>query len=119
MKATPIVGDYAPEIVTDPDEIARMQEGLDKARELNAVRMVKGEFLRQSDVAYKCLCCTPAVRVIVTDDGLGREQYTCPMTRLTMRVMECRPMPETDPRTGKTILVERPTYAAGYIRLRG
>jgi hypothetical protein len=119
MKATAILGDYAPEVITDPDDIARIQAGLDRAREINSVRMIKGEFLRQSDVAYKCLCCTPAVRVITTPDPDGREQYTCPATKITMRVMECRPLPRTNPRTGETEYIPTPTYAAGYIRLKG
>ena len=74
---------------------------------------------RENDVRYKCTCCTYAKRVIITLDPGGVEQYTCPETRITMRLAPCRPMPYTDPRTGRTEYRDASTYMAGHIILRG
>ena len=42
---------------------------------------------RESEMS-RCSCCFPiASKTIVTADPLGREQYTCPKTRITMRYM--------------------------------
>jgi hypothetical protein len=106
-------------VITDPDEILRIQERLDKAREMNAIRMIVGERLRQSDVAFWCLCCTPAQRVLTTLDPSGEEQYTCLRSKVTMRKMDCRPLPFTDPVTGRTEYKDASTYVAGHLRLPG
>jgi hypothetical protein len=107
------------EVITDSDEMARIQERLDKAREMNSVQLVKGERLRQSDVAHRCLCCIPSTPVFVSSDGRGHEQYTCLISKVTMRFMECRPLAFTDPVTGRTEYRDASTYVAGHIRLPG
>lgn len=104
--------------ITDANDIARVQERLDKAREMNAHRMFTG-FLDETDVSSTCLCCTFPKRVLATLDSNGYAQYTCPESRITMRYMPGRPMPFTDPQTGRTELRESGTYVAGHIRLRG
>ncbi len=49
-------------------------------------------FFRESEMR-RCSCCFPiASRTIVTLDRSGREQFTCPKTRITMRWHEMRPI---------------------------
>jgi hypothetical protein len=107
------------EVITDPSEMARIQERLDKARAVNSIQMIKGERLRQSDVAYRCLCCTPSLPVLTTLDPSMYEQYTCLASKITMRFMPARPLPYTDPATGRTEYRDCSTYVAGHIRLPG
>ena len=107
------------EVITDPGEMARVQERLDKAREMNTVQLVKGERLKQSDVAYRCLCCIPSTPVLTTLDERGIEQYTCLVSKTTMRYLPARPLPYTDPETGRTEWRDASTYVAGHIRLPG
>jgi hypothetical protein len=107
------------EVITDPAEVARIEERLAKARAANAIRMVVGERLKQSDVAYHCMCCTPSRPVLATLDPQGEEQYTCLATKITMRKMRCRPLPFTDPVTGRVEYRDTSTYVAGHLRLPG
>lgn len=102
--------------IFDPAEIRRLDEKLKKANE-KAPKMVR-ELLKQSDVKYRCTCCTHKQRVIITLDPSGREQYTCPKTRVTMRYAEMRPLPFTDAR-GRTQYREAGSYMAGHLILRG
>lgn len=47
-------------------------------------------FLRESEMR-RCSCCTPiASRTLVTIDPNGREQFTCPRTKITWRFHEMR-----------------------------
>ncbi len=41
---------------------------------------------RESEMR-KCQCCTPAKRTIITLDPQGYEQYLCPRSGITMRVV--------------------------------
>ena len=81
--------------------------------------LIPQPFFRESDVRYKCTCCTYAKRVIITVGPGGVEQYTCPETRITMRLAPCRPMPYTDPKTGRIEYKDAGTYMAGHLVLRG
>ena len=86
-------------------------------RERGMPEVIAMPFFRELDVRYRCTCCSPSKRVIVTLDPSGYEQYTCPVTRITMRLMPCKPLPYTDPRTGETKYRDGSTYAAGHINL--
>jgi hypothetical protein len=87
-------------------------------RERGGPELIAQPTFSQSDVRYRCTCCSPAKRVIITVDGSGYEQYTCPETRITMRLAPCKAMPYTNPRTGRTEYKDASTYMAGHLIIR-
>jgi hypothetical protein len=110
-----IVPEYTKEAVFDINEQQRIQERLD-ALGAKYSRVVVKSRLSQSDVRYKCTCCTFPKRVIITLDASGNERYTCPETRITMTLMQCRPMPYTAA-DGSTQFRDASTYAAGHLHI--
>ncbi len=109
------VPEYTKDAVFDLNEQARIQERLDRLREQSKRSLITSR-LSQSDVRYKCTCCTFPKRVIITLDANGNERYTCPESRITMTLMQCRPMPYTAP-DGSTQYRDASTYAAGHLSI--
>ncbi len=87
-------------------------------REKGLPELIAQPNFRESDVKYRCTCCTPSKRVIITLDPGGIEQYSCPDSRITMRLAPCRPMPYTD-RMGRVQYKDASTYMAGHLVLPG
>ncbi len=104
--------------IFDRSEQERIQERLDKLRAIAGAKSMKQPFFKQSDVKYRCTCCTPSRKQIITLDPLGREQYTCPNSRITMRHAPCKPLPYTS-KSGKTKYRSGETYMAGHLILPG
>jgi hypothetical protein len=50
----------------------------------NSLKEIGAPMFRESEMG-RCVCCTPSKRTLATLDPAGREQFTCPETRITMR----------------------------------
>ncbi len=50
----------------------------------NSDSIIPTPMFRESEMG-RCVCCTPSKRTLATLDPAGREQFTCPETRITMR----------------------------------
>lgn len=48
------------------------------------VKEIPTPMFRQNEMT-KCVCCSPPRKTLITFDPLGKEQYTCPVTKQTMR----------------------------------